>query len=600
MHGQWGSRSARRPYRFWGLTVLAVGVFAGCVALALGWWSPAGITGSAIVPAAGVVGAALCLYAAARGPRGARRSWAFFSLVLSLYAGGDILWLAFGGAAGTPPILSIADALYLFALVPAILGLAFYPVAHLRRGTLGPLIFDAAVLGTAALLISYLLVFDEVGRLGGSTLDVLLLLIYPITDVLLACAVVLLLLRSVGAPRPDLVLIGLCFATYALTDNGYALMTVRGQDSTGSVVDLGYLIAPLFLGLAAFTSTTRRPGSRTMERHLSGLTASLLPDLGAIAALALFVTFHHPGGTAAWFLAAATLGLTGVRQVSLTADRQRVRRDLERRVAAGNEDFRELTLAHQKLESMKYEFVSAVSHELRTPLTAIHGALELLADGDAGALPAKAEDVVGLASRGTRRLTRLVDDIIDLERLERGMFSITPRDELLAPLLADAVVPLVSLAQERDLALVLTPVSETARCDGDRVIQAVVNLVGNALKFTPPGGTVTVSTATSDEGVVVAVADEGRGIPADELNSVFERFHQVRASDDREHAGAGLGLTITKHIVEAQGGRIWVESTVGRGSTFRFTLPHADVDAPLGPGAPAPSAAVGQADPRAG
>ncbi|WP_323793357.1 ATP-binding protein, partial [Nocardioides sp.] len=156
----------------------------------------------------------------------------------------------------------------------------------------------------------------------------------------------------------------------------------------------------------------------------------------------------------------------------------------------------------------------------------------------------------------------------------RGTFSISTRPELLAPLLADAVAPLVSLARQRCVELTLTPVSESALCDGDRVIQAVVNLVGNALKFTPSGGAVTVSTSDTDQGVVVAITDTGRGIPAHELSSIFERFHQVRTGDDRRHVGAGLGLTITKHIVEAQGGRLWVESTVGVGSTFRFTLPH--------------------------
>ena len=539
-----------------------------------------------------VSGAGACLYAAARGAAETRRSWCLFASVLALYAGADLLWLAYGGAAGTPPILSIADALYLVALVPAVLGLAFYPAPHARSGTLGPLAFDAAVLGAAALLVSYVMVFDEVVRLGESRLDILLLLVYPVTDVLLACMVLLLLLRSVGDARPDLVLIGLTFATYTLADNGYALLTIRGQDSLYTLVDLGYTLAPLMLGLGAALSATRPVGARTMQRDLGGLTAPLLPDLSAIAALGFFVVFQPPGGTASWVLAAITLALTGARQLSLTADRQRVRHDLERRIHSGNEDFRRLTEAHQRLETMKYEFVSAVSHELRTPLSAIHGALEVLADGDAGPLPTRAQDVVDLASRGTRRLNRLVDDIIDLERLEHGSFSFDPRSEELAPLLADAVAPLTAIAHERGTELTLHPVSESAFCDGDRVIQAVVNLVGNALKFTPAGGVITVSTSTLDEGVQVTVTDSGRGIPTDKLASIFERFHQVHSGDDREYAGAGLGLAITKHIVEAQGGRIWVESVVGTGSTFCFTLPHP----PASAAAPQPTDVVPEAD----
>ena len=179
-----------------------------------------------------------------------------------------------------------------------------------------------------------------------------------------------------------------------------------------------------------------------------------------------------------------------------------------------------------------------------------------------------------MANRGTGRLARLVDDIIDLDRLERGAFSFDPAPEPLAPLLADAVAPLTGLARERGLELRLSPVTEVALCDGDRVIQAAVNLIGNALKFTPAGGTITVSTTVSDDHVVVSVSDEGRGIPTDQLESIFERFHQVEAGDDRSHTGAGLGLTITRYIVEGQGGRIWAVSTVGVGSTFHFTLPH--------------------------
>lgn len=627
MHRQWRFPSARESRgrrsrvgsrvgsRTGVLLATAALVLVAIVAITLDWWSPFGLAGEATSVVASAAGMGACLYAAARGAKEARRSWVLFASVLALYAGGDVLWLVYGGATGTPQLLSFADALYLLALVPAVAGLALYPAPRARPGTLGPLISDAAVLGAAALLVSYVLVFDEVVRLGEGRLDVLLLLVYPLTDVLLACMVVVLLLRSVGDARPDLVLIGLAFATYTLADNGYALLTIRGQDILHTLVDLGFTLAPLLLGLGAITSATRPVGARTMQRDLGGLTAPLLPDLSAIAALGFFVVFQHPDGTASWILAAITLTLTGARQLSLTADRQRVRHDLERRITTGNEDFRRLTEAHKRLESMKYEFVSAVSHELRTPLSAIHGALEVLADGDAGPLPARAQEVVELANRGTRRLNRLVDDIIDLERLERGTFSFNPRPEPLAPLLADAVAPLTALARERGIDLALGQVTESAYCDGDRVIQAVVNLVGNALKFTPAGGAITVATTMLDEGVKITVADGGRGIPPDKLASIFERFHQVHSGDDREYAGAGLGLTITKHLVEAQGGRIWVESIIGTGSTFCFTLPHAPARAlevapeaapqPRGtvPEADAPGAAqhpMDQAAPRAG
>ncbi len=133
-------------------------------------------------------------------------------------------------------------------------------------------------------------------------------------------------------------------------------------------------------------------------------------------------------------------------------------------------------------------------------------------------------------------------------------------------------------------------------CDGDRITQALVNLVGNALKFTPPGGTVTVDARRTEEGLQVSVGDTGRGIPPGELEAIFDRFHQVEPDDARQQSGTGLGLSITRRIVEANGGRIWAENEVGVGSTFYFTLPLEE------PGtqdpAPAPTAPVAHVDPR--
>lgn len=559
---------------FWCAVAGAACVAVLSVATTVGSWSPAGLSGDTTSVFTGVLGASSCLFAAARSPKATRRSWVLFAAVLLLYAAGDVLWLIYGGASGSPAVLSFADALYLMALLPAIVGLLVYPVTRGWHGTFGPLLFDAAVLVAAVLLVSDLFVFDEVARLGGSRLEVFIYLVYPITDVLLVCLVVLLLLRSVGERRPDLVMIGLCFATYTVADNGYALLTVHGRDTVGTVVDLGYSVAPLFLGLAAFSAVTRPRRARIMQRHLPGLVAPLLPDLSAVAALGLFVTLYRVQDSAAWILAASAVGLTGIRQLALTANRQRLRLDLENRIAVRTEDLRQLTEEHSRLDAMKHEFVSAVSHELRTPLTAIQGCLELLADGDAGTLSTPAQGVVDMAARGTHRLARLVDEIIDLERLEQGTFSFHPRPERLAPLLADAVAPLSTMARERGIDLVLTPVYASALCDSDRVIQAVVNLVGNALKFTQPGGRVTVSATIAGDEVVVAIADEGRGIPTAELELIFDRFHQVEGGDERTYAGAGLGLTITRYIVEGHGGHIWVESTIGTGSTFRFTLPR--------------------------
>lgn len=181
--------------------------------------------------------------------------------------------------------------------------------------------------------------------------------------------------------------------------------------------------------------------------------------------------------------------------------------------------------------------------------------------------------MVAIGVRGTQRLSRIVDDIVDLERFQSGGFGITPGRQVMGDLVDELADVLEPVARARGIDLVVDAGAAVAWCDGDRVMQALVNLTGNALKFAPSGSQVVVGAETLDDWVVVSVSDRGRGIPADQLALVFERFHQVDPVGDQAKGGAGLGLTITLHIVDAHGGRIWVESEPGEGATFRFTLP---------------------------
>jgi signal transduction histidine kinase len=237
--------------------------------------------------------------------------------------------------------------------------------------------------------------------------------------------------------------------------------------------------------------------------------------------------------------------------------------------------FRDIT-ERQAVDRMKREFVGVVSHELRTPLTAIRGSLEMLADGDTGRLPEQAQSVVEMAVRGSERLTRLVNDILDVERLDSGSFDVRPVPQDVAPLVAATVDSLRPWAREQGVTLVADVVSGRAMCDADRLTQALTNLLGNAVKFTAPGRTVELVAEPRGHDVLFAIRDEGRGIPPEQLESIFDRFHQVDDGDARHKGGTGLGLTISKSIVERHGGHIVVESTVGVGSTFRFSLPAAD------------------------
>ena len=285
-------------------------------------------------------------------------------------------------------------------------------------------------------------------------------------------------------------------------------------------------------------------------------------------------------------------------------------------------------------ERMKDEFVSVVSHELRTPLTSVHGSLKLLSTGKMGELGPQGQELIEIALNNTERLTRLLNDVLDLERIGSGRFSLSLSVCSVADLLKSAVDSMQAMADDFGITLnIVTPMVRSAAdlprvesdlpisdlsvsdssadeameaetvtaealtvwADADQVIQALTNLLSNAIKFSPRGGTVwvhaklhatskpqseplsdTQSDAQSDmsgDKVEFLVKDAGRGIPSDKLETIFEKFQQVDTSDARERGGTGLGLAICREIIQQHQGRIWVKSVHGQGSAFYFTQP---------------------------
>ncbi len=236
--------------------------------------------------------------------------------------------------------------------------------------------------------------------------------------------------------------------------------------------------------------------------------------------------------------------------------------------------FKDVT-ERREVERMKDEFISVVSHELRTPLTSIRGSLGLLQSGTLGELPDKGRRMVEIAVSNTDRLVRLINDILDIERIESGRVTMETRRWSTADLAGTSVEAVGSMAREAGVRIETSVQADEVMVDGDRVIQVLTNLLSNAVKFSPRGSVVRLSSKRQDEQVGLTVSDEGRGIPADRLESIFERFQQVDASDARQKGGTGLGLAIARTIVQQHGGEIWAESTEGRGSSFHFTLPLA-------------------------
>jgi signal transduction histidine kinase len=227
--------------------------------------------------------------------------------------------------------------------------------------------------------------------------------------------------------------------------------------------------------------------------------------------------------------------------------------------------------------SMKEQLVSTVSHELRTPLTSIAGSLDLLGGGAVGQLSEQANSLVSIASRNTHRLRRLVDDLLDLDKLDAGRIAFRIAEIDMNALLSDVVAECAPFAAETGADLVLqVPEGETVLAtDSDRIAQAITNLISNACKFSPPGATVTVELLRHDDGAAVRVSDEGPGVPEAFKSRLFDRFSQ----SDHTHGltklpGTGLGLSISKGIVEGLGGGIRCEDRPARGTIFEIRLPR--------------------------
>jgi PAS domain S-box-containing protein len=231
-----------------------------------------------------------------------------------------------------------------------------------------------------------------------------------------------------------------------------------------------------------------------------------------------------------------------------------------------------------KVERMKAEFISVVSHELRTPLTSMQAALSLLSEKIIDPNSEEGEATIQIATEGTDRLVRLVNDILDLERLESGKIRLEKHLCNVGDLIETAIAQMQEMANQVNITIQFTPHPLQIEADGDRLLQVITNLLSNAIKFSPNHSTIELAVEQQQSQAAgtflcFMVRDRGRGIPSDNLESIFARFHQVDASDSREKGGTGLGLAICRSIVRQHGGEIWAESILGKGSTFFFTLP---------------------------
>lgn len=229
-----------------------------------------------------------------------------------------------------------------------------------------------------------------------------------------------------------------------------------------------------------------------------------------------------------------------------------------------------------RLARMKDRIVSVVSHEIRTPLTSIRGSLGLIDGGLMGQISPEAKRMISIAVESSERLMRLINDLLDVERIESGRRTLNLSSTPLNVLLADAVTVMQPIADVRSVDIQFDAPSEMVLVDRDRILQVLTNLIQNAIKFSDPGSSIHLLAEKDDSHLTVTVRDEGHGIPASHIDAIFEPFHQVDVSDSGPSSGSGLGLAICKEIVEAHGGTIWAERGVEQGAVFRFRIPIRD------------------------
>ena len=360
-------------------------------------------------------------------------------------------------------------------------------------------------------------------------------------------------------------------------------------------------LAVILVGVIVLATTAEFVVPSAFDRHLAAMSAMMSPMMGDSTTnleLDLFNNFRA-AVTEAMILAALASSVVAV-LVSLLVSRQVVAPVQEmmlasQRISEGHYNervqvpgdvskdeldelsqlalrFNRMAASLEQTEVIRRQLIADVTHELRTPLTAVKGSMEGLIDGVLPADEATFQQIISEAER----LQRLVNDLQELSRVEAGAYELNINSHRVSDLLAAVEARLGRQFEEKGISLEIALPDDLPQvlADEDRMGQVLLNLVGNALQYTPPGGEVQIRATAQRDEVYITVSDSGMGIPAEHLPHLFSRFYRVDKSRSRAGGGSGIGLTIVKYLVVAQGGSIWAQSEgAGRGSTFTFSLP---------------------------
>lgn len=308
------------------------------------------------------------------------------------------------------------------------------------------------------------------------------------------------------------------------------------------------------------------PRSEERARGLIGQWLIAGVALSIVLAIILAVTFNRNTTRRLLVIVDNTLRLS--KRQALT-----VRQEGADEIAHLDHVFHDMAESLEEAAKRKAELLAIVSHDLRAPLTSVQGALTLLGEGVMGPLTPKGARTVALAENNVNALITLINDLLDIEKAESGNIMIVPRRIIVEELFERARDAVVMIAEQNNIAIKIEETELMMTADPDRLAQVLINLISNSIKFSPPESTITLSAGEERDNIRLSVRDQGRGVPAEFRDKIFERYQQVKSEDGMRGKGTGLGLSICKAFVEAHGGTIGVDSEEGKGSDFWMLIP---------------------------
>jgi signal transduction histidine kinase len=572
------------------LTVL----FLAWVVLGVGGRSVTELTSNIVQASAALVAAWACFNAANRNPYGfgrawtasLHRAWRLLGSAALFWGLGQVVWTITALRSGEPGVPSLADAGYLTALPLLIAGVLAFPTAPMRATARLRTLLDGLLIAASLLFLGWSTVLGDAFRPSGTstTLERAICLVYPLGDIVAVTIALVLLTRSRGRGVIHLSMIAVAVFSLLMSDLGFAYTNLSDSYGTGSLVDVGWVIGWLLLCASALKPTVAelRPSEDEEEPSITRLALPYAPLV--VAAVTALIIQIVTGEFEPFLVYTGTMiGLLVIsRQIVALIENRQLNarlRDTVQQLSVREQELkdglrRELAAADQlrAADAMKDTFLRAVSHDLRTPLTAMLGVAVTLERTRLNLPREQALDLVGMLVEKTRKLERLLKDLLDLNRLEEGVLepnrSLTDVRELV-----HRVVTEVDQLAGWPIDIEAEPIQ--AFIDGPKVERIVENLLLNTTRHTPPGTRVWVKALARGSDLELIVEDAGPGVPAELAGTIFEAFRRgAGPAPTMSHArGVGIGLSLVARFAALHGGHAWVDERWGGGAAFHVLLP---------------------------